>query len=116
MNNNHEYIERNIPQGRGMIKWLPMATMPKQYQKINRMLDEQDMVYPPIHDNDTLMSLEEKLKNSINQTVILRLWRNGRERKIQCKIEFIDDNTRLILVRKDDEYLQVEFKHIYDVI
>lgn len=116
LNNNNDYIERNIPQGRGMVKWLPMATMPEQYQRITRILDEQDMIYPPLHDSDTLISLEERLKNSLNQTVILRYWSTGIELKIQCRIEYIDDNTQLILVRKDNEYLNIEFKYIYDVI
>ncbi|MEC5417099.1 YolD-like family protein, partial [Staphylococcus hominis] len=30
-----EYLDTNIPQGRGMIKWAPFAVMPEQYERIN---------------------------------------------------------------------------------
>lgn len=115
-NGNKDYIEKNIPQGRGMIKWLPMVTMPEQYQRIANMLDEQDMVLPPIHDDDTRIRLEERIRNSLNTEVILRYWSTGYEVQIKCRIEFIEQDSQFILVSKENEYLNIEFKHIYDLV
>ena len=34
-----QYLDANIPQGRGMVKWAPFATMPEQYQQLNDFID-----------------------------------------------------------------------------
>lgn len=115
-NGNKDYIEKNIPQGRGMIKWLPMATMPEQYRRIANILDEQDMISPPIHDDDTRIRLEESIRNSLNSEVVLRYWSTGYEVQIKCRIEFIEQDSQFILVSKENEYLNIEFKHIYDLV
>lgn len=36
------YSEKNIPQGRGMIKWAPFATTPKLYNEVDEMKKSQD--------------------------------------------------------------------------
>lgn len=108
-------LNSNIPQGRGLIKWLPMATIPEQYKRISTLIDEQAMIDPPIYENDTLIGLEESLKRSVNQRVILRYWNNGYEVQIDCRIEYIEYDTQVIIVNKDDELLNIEFKYIYEV-
>jgi len=37
----YERLDSNIPQGRGMIKWAPFATMPEQYESVNQLIYEQ---------------------------------------------------------------------------
>ena len=34
-----QYLDANIPQGRGMVKWAPFATMPEQYQQLNDFIE-----------------------------------------------------------------------------
>lgn len=108
-------IESSIPQGRGLVKWLPMATIPEQYKRISKLIDEQAMVDPPVFDNDTLIRLEHKLNHSINQSIILRYWHNGYEVQIDCRIEYIEYETQIIIVKKDEELLNIEFKYIYEI-
>ncbi|WP_342387289.1 hypothetical protein [Salinicoccus bachuensis] len=52
-------LSLNIPQGRGMIKWQPFATMPEQYERITKMIDDQAKCNPPSFDNEILVMIEE---------------------------------------------------------
>lgn len=114
--NSSKLSDNHIPKGRGMVKWLPMSTIPEQYERISKILDEQDMIDPPIHDNETRINLEEKLKYSINKRVVLRYWSHGYEVQLDCIIYYIEIETQLIIVKKDNEFLNISFKYIYDLI
>lgn len=112
----YEKLNSNIPQGRGMIKWQPMATIPEQYKRIEKILNEQAMVDSPTHDNATLVRLEEELRNSINHEVVLRYWNNGFEVQLDCKIEYVDDNLKSVIVSRDGEIMIINFYNIYEII
>ena len=109
-------LDSNIPQGRGMIKWQPFATMPEQYERIAQMIDDQAKCNPPSFDNETLVMLEERLRRSIGDTVILRYWNEGFEVQLECRGEYIDNRTQMVIVSKQVEVLNIEFKHIYEII
>lgn len=109
-------LDSNIPQGRGMIKWQPFATMPEQYERIAEMIDDQAKCNPPSFDNETLVMLEERLRQSIEETVILRYWNNGFEVQLECRIEYIDNRTQMVIVSKGVEVLNIKFIHIYEVM
>lgn len=112
----YEKLNSNIPQGRGMVKWQPMATMPEQYENIEKIFNENAMVDAPIHDDETLIRIEEELKRSINQVVILRYWNNGFEVQLECKIEYMDKSTKSVVVSKDREIISINFYNIYELI
>lgn len=40
-------LNRNIPKGRGMIKWAPFATMPEQFLDVKRQIDAQTKIERP---------------------------------------------------------------------
>ena len=52
-------LNSNIPQGRGMIKWAPFATMPEQYENVNKMIEAQAHV--PVN---TIFTVEMAYKNA----------------------------------------------------
>lgn len=116
INNKRKLVNSNIPQGRGMVKWLPMATMPEQYENITKIIDKNNMIPPPAFDNDTLIRLEQELRNSINKVIVLRYWSEGFELHLQCKLEYVDDDSRLIIINKDNEIMAVKFDNIYEII
>ncbi|MEZ2459289.1 YolD-like family protein [Salinicoccus roseus] len=109
-------LDSNIPQGRGMIKWQPFATMPEQYERIARMIDDQSKCAPPSFDNETLVMLEERLRRSIGEAVILRYWNDGFEVQLECRVEYIDNRTQMVIVSKGTEVLNIKFSHIYEVM
>lgn len=109
-------LDSNIPQGRGMIKWQPFATMPEQYERIAQMIDDQAKCAAPTHDNETLVMLEEELRKSVGGTVVLRYWNDGYEVQLECRIEYIADRAGMVVVSKGPEVINVQFKYIYEII
>ena len=105
----------NIPQGRGMIKWAPFATMPEQFENVSRMKVEQAYVPKPALTNELQQELELKLRELISKNVILRYWNDGYEYQVECVIESMDDWSRVVTVRKEDSFMFVQFEHIYSV-
>lgn len=108
-------LNSNIPQGRGMIKWAPFATMPEQYENVDKMIEAQLHVPEPCLTEDLLQALELKLRELIDCNVILRYWSVGYEHQIECKVEHIDNWSRVVTVSKGDSLVYVEFSHIYEV-
>lgn len=108
-------LNSNIPQGRGMIKWAPFATMPEQYENVNKMIESQLHVPEPSLTEDLIQALELKLRELIDCNVVLRYWSVGYEYQIECKVEHIDNWSRVVSVSKEGNLIYVEFKHIYEV-
>lgn len=111
-----EYLDNNIPQGRGMVKWQAFKTMPEQYERIDNMIEEQYKCNPPSFDNDTLIGIEEQIRGKLNNSVILRYWNDGYEIALECSIEYIDDQSKMIIVNKENELIYIKFKYIYSLI
>lgn len=112
----YDELDSNIPQGRGMIKWQPFATTPELYERIEQMMDDQAKVEAPAHDDEVLMMLEEQLRRSLGQRIVLRYWNNGYEVQLECQLEYIDNRSRMIVVSKEGELLNISFDNIYEVI
>lgn len=108
-------MDYNIPQGRGMIKWAPFATMPEQFENVSRMKVEQAHVPKPNLTDELQQELELKLRELVGQNVILRYWQSGYEYQVECVIESMDDWSRVVTVRKEDSFMFVQFEHIYSV-
>ncbi|MDT4035500.1 YolD-like family protein, partial [Staphylococcus hominis] len=56
-----EYLDTNIPQGRGMIKWAPFAVMPEQYERINAFIENQNKITMPSLSDDQFNILNRRL-------------------------------------------------------
>ena len=105
----------NIPQGRGMVKWAPFATMPEQFENV-RKLHKQNVHAPQPNLTDELQQeLELKLRELLGRNVILRYWNDGYEYQVECVIESMDDWSRVVTLSKEDSFMFVQFEHIYSV-
>lgn len=111
----YEQLDSNIPIGRGMIKWMPFATMPEQYENVNQMIQNQlKKEYPKLTD-DALQYNERMLQSLLGKRAIIRYWANGYEMMIECTVESIIKETNMIMVNKDNSLLPIYFYHIYEV-
>lgn len=110
------YLDKNIPIGRGMVKWQPFVTMPEQYQRVREMMEDNKKAPEPSLENTQRVELEETLRKNEGNTVVVRYWSDGFENTIECQIEYIDNSTRMILCRKDDALLHIYFDYIYEVM
>ena len=111
----YEQLDSNIPVGRGMIKWAPFATMPEQYESVNKLIYEQSLSPEPRLTDDTILNNERAAIQLINQTAIVRYWSSGQEVMIECEIIKLDKDTQSLLVEKNEKILNIYFYHIYEV-
>ncbi|MGZ1721103.1 YolD-like family protein [Staphylococcus argenteus] len=98
-----ELLDNNIPMGRGMIKWASFATLPEQFETIQRYIIDQNKITRPILSNDQLAELNIRLHEALQyaQPVEIKFYNNG----------FID-SLRLIIYRIDAINYEIE-GHIY---
>lgn len=111
-----DYLEKNIPRGRGMVKWQPFATMPEQFQRVKEMMSNNAKIPEPSLENAQRVEVEEALRRNEGSMIIVRYWSNGMEEIIECNLEYIDNASKVVLCRKDDALIQIDFNHIYEVL
>ncbi len=59
-----EYLNPRIPQGRGKIKWQAFATLPEQFEILNKIIQNQDKTEKPILTEDTWDSINGSVAKS----------------------------------------------------
>ncbi|MEJ7463911.1 YolD-like family protein [Staphylococcus saprophyticus] len=85
-------LNRNIPKGRGMVKWAPFATLPEQFETIHQYIIDQNKVDRPVLSDDQLSELNFRLHQSLqlNQPVVVHYYDDGHFKSIELNIERID--------------------------
>lgn len=85
-------LNRNIPKGRGMVKWAPFATLPEQFETIHQYIIDQNKVDRPVLSDDQLSDLNFRLHQSLqlNQPVVVQYYDDGYFKSIELNIERID--------------------------
>ncbi|MDW8571526.1 YolD-like family protein [Staphylococcus shinii] len=87
-----EYLNPNIPKGRGMVKWQPFATLPEQFETIQQYLIDQNKIDRPILSDDQLNELNLQLHQAlhIEQYITIEYYQSGWLEHITLKIKNID--------------------------
>ena len=111
----YEELDSNIPYGRGMIKWMPFATMPEQYENIDQMMNDLSLMSEPKLSQDLLEVNERIAFQLVGHTAIIRYWSDGIEKYIECKIESINHEKGTIKIKDSDDVYEINFFHIYDI-
>lgn len=111
----YEELDSNIPYGRGMIKWMPFATMPEQYENIDQMMHDLSLMSEPRLSQNLLEVNERIAFQLVGQTAIIRYWSYGIEKYIECKIESINHEKGTIKIKDSDDISEINFFHIYDI-
>lgn len=108
-------LNSNIPNGRGMIKWMAFKTMPEQYENVDKLMEKNSHVPKPILNEELIQELELKLRQLQGNSVILRYWKDGYECQQECNIEHVDDWSRVVTVSKDSSLMYLQFEYIYSI-
>ena len=113
-----KYLNKNIPQGRGMIKWQPFASVPQQYQIIEQHIKDQDKVDKPVLDDMALKDLNDVLAEKLfyNPYAQIKYWEDGYYKIIECNINKFDSETNKLEVVKDDEKIRINMDCIVEII
>ncbi|WP_218696819.1 YolD-like family protein [Mammaliicoccus sciuri] len=100
-----KYLNRDIPEGRKMIKWAPFATMPQQYETINRFIEDQNKVEKPVFDDQAIRELNDVLARKLfyDPPALIKYWEDGYFKEIACEINRFDSERNRLEVIKDDE-------------
>nr|WP_239468659.1 YolD-like family protein [Staphylococcus sp. GDY8P152P] len=82
----------NIPQGRGMVKWAPFATLPEQFESIQQYLIDQNKIDRPILSDDQLNELNSQLHQALHSDTFVHIeyYKDGWLENITVKIKNID--------------------------
>lgn len=116
-----KYLERNIPKGRGMIKWAPFATIPQQYSELREIIRKQEYEYLPLLSSDQISVINENLHEAIlNQKEYTIIYYNEveyRKKSIQGVVKKIFDLEHYIVLNlcNTNSLLRIDFKHIIDI-
>ncbi|MGH0588847.1 YolD-like family protein [Bacillus mycoides] len=85
--------------GRGMVKWLPFASLTEQFEGIDRILEEQHKVPKPFLTNDTKERIEQGLNESLqnDKEILISYYRNGYIHEEHITVTRIDAQTKTIV-------------------
>lgn len=115
-----EYLNRNIPKGRGMAKWRPFATMSEQYQKLDEYMESQNKIDMPILSDEQI----EQINNNMNyfysteKVATINYWNNGYILEIVGYIINLYTMERYISVKdnKTGKQTNIPFINLYSII
>jgi len=113
---NH-YLQRNIPKGRGMIKWAPFATMPQQYEMIKQFIADQTKVEKPMLEETALNDLNNVLAEKIfyNPQALIKYWEDGYFKEIACEINKFDSEHKKLEVIAEDKKVRLSMDCIVSI-
>ncbi|AMG64150.1 MULTISPECIES: YolD-like family protein [Staphylococcus] len=114
-----EYLDSNIPQGRGIVKWAPFATMPEQYQQLRDYIEEQNKIDMPSLSEDQLTLINRNLTTKFvhQQLAIISYWRSGYIHSISGYIKHLDTQQQYIVISNErgNETMNLDFNVLCNV-
>ncbi|GAB3059535.1 YolD-like family protein [Salinicoccus sesuvii] len=117
-----EDLDSNIPQGRGMIKWAPFATMPEQFEKIASMIEDQMKVERPILSDDRLEEMNRILKRALREkrSVRVEYYYDGFRFHTDLKLIQVDAWSMVLIGqpmdKTDEEMVFISFIDVLNVV
>lgn len=74
-----EYLNPKIPQGRGKIKWQAFATLPQQFEILNKFIKDQNKDDKPLLTEDTLTNINYVFQYKLHTGELSSIdyWKDG---------------------------------------
>lgn len=114
-----EYLNFNIPRGRGFVKWIAFKTIPEQYQQIEQYMEDQNKEERPSLLDDQLNVLNEKVnwKKFFKEKAIVTYWKQGYYYQHETYIKTVDTLNKVIIISNEDgnETMEIPMKNIKDI-
>ena len=113
-----EYLNKNIPQGRGMIKWRRMATIPEQYEKLDEYMESQNKIDMPILSEEQIENINDKMVSYYHNKKLATIyyWNNGYITELVGYILNINTIDRYISVKNNlNITCNVSFSTLYNI-
>lgn len=109
-----EYLSSNIPQGRGIVKWSPFASVPEQFETLNSYIADQNKVSKPELSDDQNALLNEQLHFKImnNEAATIEMWKDGYFYKQSGMIHKIDMMKYVLIIDTGNDNVEIPMKNI----
>lgn len=98
-------LNSNIPEGRGMIKWAPFATMPEQFENVAKLVDDQTKIERPELSDDRIDEMNCMLNEAMHERRQVRVeyYYEGRRYFIQLKVVRVDTWSMILIGEKQND-------------
>jgi hypothetical protein len=114
-----EYLDQNIPQGRGKIKWQPLKTMHQQYEMIDQYIEDQNKVDKAKLTDEQLDMLDNVVQHKLyrNEQADIEYWKNGYYFTQTAYIKEINSMNKTIVIsnEKGSEYIELPIDNIKNI-
>lgn len=112
-------LNSNIPEGRGMIKWAPFATMPEQFENVAKLVDNQTKIERPELSDDRIEEMNCILHEAIEAkcNVKIEYYYDGRRYFIELKVIRVDKWSMILIGEKksDKALIFIPFMDILNI-
>ncbi|MGG1340165.1 YolD-like family protein [Bacillus toyonensis] len=97
--------------GRGMVKWLPFASMPEQHEGIKELLNDLNKIPKPIVTEDMKEQIEHSLIRSMQskEEILISYYRDGIIHEMYINVQHMEPMLKTIYCT-DAFGLHAEFK------
>ncbi|WP_088840027.1 YolD-like family protein [Staphylococcus argenteus] len=114
-----KYLDQNIPQGRGKIKWKPFKTMPELFESINQHVEDQNKVEKAKLTDEQLDMLDNVVQYKIykNEKADIEYWKNGYYFTQTAYIKEINSMKKTIVISNENgnEYVELSIDNIKNI-
>ncbi|HCG2421022.1 TPA: YolD-like family protein [Staphylococcus aureus] len=112
-----EYLNPNIPQGREMKKWLPMATIPEQYERLEQYIQDQNKIEKPLLSEDQVENINDTLASKMIDNTLAKIhyFANGYIKSVQGIIHKVNTFDSVLYIYTDDVLMPVKLTDIYNI-
>src|SRR5699024_10055518 len=115
-----ESLNSNIPQGSGMIKWEPFATMPEQFENVRKLKKDQEKIERPELSDDLLDEINRTLKKAValKRQVRIEYYYDGHRFSVRLKVISVDIRSMIVVGQKNDdaEMVFISFIDVLNII
>lgn len=115
-----ESLNSNIPQGRGMIKWAPFATMPEQFENVRKLQEDQVKIERHELSDDRLDEIDRTLKKALalKRQVRIEYYYDGHRFSVRLKVISVDIWSMIVVGQKndDEEMVFISFMDVLNII
>ena len=112
-----EYLNPNIPQGRGIVKWAAFKTLPEQYERLEQYIKDQDKIDKP--------TLSDHQMSELNDTLMMKMFHepqaevsyfeNGYIKKVDGFVHKVDTHNQVLQMYIDDGLFTLKLSEIVEI-
>lgn len=112
-----EYLDANIPVGRGLIKWNAFKAIPEQYERLANYAKNQDKIDKPILSDDQLDELNHILNQKLRDNSLCEMlyYNDGYIDRVVGYIDTVNVQEKYIQVSTDDIVTEIPLDMILEI-